>query len=104
MQPFQQIGRIVRALRSEVDANDTELEVDIPRVESSDFRDKLKTYDREGTRLVRPMYDGKGNVTITPGASRISKVKLLFARKRMNFFLKAVPEIDISEALHDILD
>jgi hypothetical protein len=103
VQPFQQIGRIVRAL-PEVDAKQTELEVDIPPIESSDFRDKLKTYDREGTRLVRPMYEGKGNVTITPGASRISSVKLLFTRKRMNFFLSAVPEIDISEALHDILD
>lgn len=102
VQPFAQIARRVHA-RPAVEEKQTELSVEIPPIDRADLVEKLKlrTY---ANNLTRPMYEARGVVTLRLVETRLTKVSLSFTRRRLSFFIAKVPEMDVSEALHDILD
>lgn len=104
VQPFTQILRATRGLKPE-QTEAAELDVEVPPIERDELASRLREYaaERANNRFVRPMYAMNGSVSVHVGPGRIDRVKVSFTRKRVTYDLRAVPAIDISEALYDVL-
>jgi hypothetical protein len=100
VQPFAQLTRTVRAL-PEDKKSAQELEVDVPSTSSEAFFEKLRSY---ALYRRRSMYRAPGFVYLASTGATITKVKISFGRRRIRYPLERVPALDISEALHDVLD
>lgn len=103
IQPFPQLARTVRRI-PEGKEDATELEIEIAPLKDHDALYERFPRWMKSNPMSRPLHATHGSVFIAWDRFPCSKVKLSFGRRRLRWPLSSVPPIDISEALHDLLD